>query len=204
MAFFVLFIFNTLSAKAQNVLEKTIQATGIEMISIDGDQVFSIAISTSKTNKIKVKSTLDGEYQNDYQIVITQKDTTLKLRLEHLSFGDIPDDKRNAHKVIAAVLQMEVPENLSLTIKSDIGSVYLEGNFKSCYVALLEGQCDFVGAAETATINTLDGDINVITESAAIQAHSNHGKITVDDFSNQISIWKLKSINGNITVVKPD
>jgi len=204
MAFFVLFIFNTLSAKAQNVLEKTIQATGIEMISIDGDQVFSIAISTSKTDEIKVKSTLDGEYQNDYQMVITEKDNTLKLRLEHLSFGDIPDDKRNAHKVIAAVLQMEVPENLSLTIKSDIGSVYLKGNFKSCYVALLEGQCDFVGTAETATINTLDGDINVITESAAIQAHSNHGKITVDDFSNEISIWKLESINGNITVVKPD
>ncbi|EPR69995.1 hypothetical protein ADIWIN_3858 [Winogradskyella psychrotolerans RS-3] len=206
MAFFVPFVFvlNTLTAKAQNILEKTIQADGIESISINGNQIFSIFVSTSKTDKIKVTSTLDGEYQNEFQVVSSENNHTLILSLEHLSFLEIPDDKRNAHKVIAATLHMEIPEQLALHILSDIGSVDLKGAFKSLYIELLQGRCTIEGESTTATINTFDGDISVVTKNASVEANSNHGKITIDDFSNVISIWKLKSINGNITVVKPD
>ena len=128
----------------------------------------------------------------------------MTLGLEHVSFLEIPDDKRNAHKVIAATLHMEIPKYLSLHILSDIGSLYLKGAFKSLLIELLQGRCNVEGISKTATINTLDGDINVVTKSASVEANSNHGKVTIDDFSDAISIWKLKSINGNITVVKPD
>ncbi|MBU2927991.1 hypothetical protein [Winogradskyella psychrotolerans] len=202
MAFLVLFILSPLGIKAQNRLEKHIQADGISSISINGNQIFNISVSTSKTNQIKMTSTLDGEYQNDFQMVSIKESSSLKLNLEHLSFTEIPDDKRNAHKVIAATLHLEIPENLSLDIVSDIASVDLNGKFKTLFIELQQGQCSIHGSVETTTVNTFDGDINVITKSAMITAQSNHGNVVLDKFYDLDSIWILKSINGDITVEK--
>ena len=205
MAFFVLFVLSPITGKAQNIIEKTIEVNGIKSISINGNQIFNISVSTSETDKITVTSILDGEYQNDFQIVIKEEsNNTLQLSLEFLSLEEIPDDKRNAHKVIAATLHIEIPEQLILNISSDIGSVDLKGNFKTLYIELLRGQCNIEGEVKTATINTLDGNINVVTNSATIEANSNHGEITLDEFSNNSSIWELTTINGDIRVVKQD
>ena len=198
------FLFISINSEAQNVLEKTITADKITTISINGNQIFNISVSTSKTDEIIIRSTLDGEYQNDFQIVIKEESQTLKLSLEHLSLVEIPDDKRNAHKVIAASLHMEIPEELSLHIISDIGSVDVKGNFKSLFIELLQGQCQVEGEVKTVNINTLDGDINAATKNAFVNANSSHGKVILDAFSSSKFIWKLKSINGNITVVKLD
>jgi len=198
------FLFITINSEAQNVLEKTITADKITTISINGNQIFNISVSTSKTDEIIIRSTLDGEYQNDFQIVIKEERQTLKLSLEHLSLVEISDDKRNAHKVIAATLNMEIPEELSLHIISDIGSVDVKGNFKSLFIELLQGQCQVEGEVKTANINTLDGDINAATKNAFVNAYSRHGKVILESFSSSKSIWELKSTNGNITVVKLD
>tara|TARA_R110000796_G_scaffold56783_13_gene131447 strand:- start:325 stop:930 length:606 start_codon:yes stop_codon:yes gene_type:complete len=200
MAFFVLFVLSPITGKAQNIIEKTIEVNGIKSISINGNQIFNISVSTSETDKISVTSILDGEYQNDFQVVIKEKNNTLQLSLEHLSLEEIPDDKRNAHKVIAAALHIEIPEYLNVNILSDIGSVSLLGTFNVLNVELLRGQFNIKGKVKTATVNTLDGNIHVITNSATIEANSNHGEIDLDEFSNTTSIWTLTSINGDIRV----
>ena len=202
MAFFVFFIWSSLIIEAQNVLEKQIQVDGIKSISINGNDIFNISVSTSKTNQIKMTSTLDGEYQNDFQMVSIEENGILKLSLEHLSFMEIPDDKRNAHKIIAATLYLEIPEQLTITILSDIASVDLNGKFKSLFIELQQGQCSVDGSVKTATINTFDGDISVVTKSATVNAQSNHGKVVLDKFYDLDAAWKLKSINGDITVEK--
>jgi len=194
----------TISAGAQNVLEKKIIADKIDTISINGNQVFSISVSTSKTDYIVIKSTLDGEYQNQFQIIAEEENDNLKLSLERVTFAVIADDKRNAHKVIAATLHLIIPEHLSLNIFSDVGSVQLNGDFDFLSIELLQGQCEVIGKVNKATINTIDGDINVVTQSANINAKSNNGNIVLDKFSISNSMWKLQSINGDITVVKPD
>ncbi|MDN3491789.1 hypothetical protein [Winogradskyella bathintestinalis] len=189
---------------SQNKVQKQLSAQHITTISINGNQIFNISVSTSKTDKIKVTSSLDGEYQNNFQISINEDNQTLNLSLEHLPLTEIPDDKRNAHKVIAATLQLEIPEQRSLNILSDIGSVDLQGNYKSLYIELLQGSCNVEGEVESAVVNTIDGNIDVVTKNATTEAKSNHGKIILDEFSNINSIWKLRSINGDITVVKPN
>jgi hypothetical protein len=203
-AFFVLsvFLFISLSLEAQNILEKKLLADGIEMISIIGNQIFKISVSTSKSDYITIKSTLDGEYQNQFQIVTEEANDELKLRLERMAFTAIADDKRNAHKVIAATLSLEIPKQLSLYISSDVGSVDLSGNFDWLYIELLQGHCEVMGKIHNATINTIDGDIKVVTRSASIDANSNNGSVTLDEFSLSSSLWKLRTINGDITVAK--
>jgi DUF4097 and DUF4098 domain-containing protein YvlB len=117
-------------------------------------------------------------------------------------FSVIADDKRNAHKVIAATLSLEIPEKLSLQIASDIGSVDLCSNFDSLSIELLQGYCEVMGITYNATINTIDGDIKVVTQSARIDANSNNGNVILDEFSISSSLWKLRTINGDITVAK--
>ncbi len=58
------------TAFSQNKLQKQLSAQHIEMISINGNRIFDISVSTSKTDEISVTSILDGEYQNDFQIAI--------------------------------------------------------------------------------------------------------------------------------------
>lgn len=205
-AFFTLCIIYSihLNVEAQNVLEKKILADNIETISINGNQIFSISISTEKTDHITIRSTLDGEYQNQFQILIEEEDDELNLSLERMAFAVIADDKRNAHKVIAATLHLEIPEQLSINILSDVGSVHLNGIFKALLIELLQGHCEVIGKVNKATINTIDGDINVLTQSASINANSNNGNVTLDKFYESNSLWKLKSINGNITVAKQE
>lgn len=201
---FIVCLLSFAVTRAQNKLQKEFSAEHIEVISIQGDQFFNIIVSSSKKDKISISSILDGEYQNDFQLVVKEENNTLNLRLAYLSLIDMPDDKRNAHKVIAAMLYLEIPEHLSLNIISDIGHVTLNGVFNSLSIELLQGQCSVKGESKSAIINTLDGDISIVTKSATVEAKSNHGKVVIDDFNNKDAIWKLTSINGNITVAKPN
>lgn len=189
---------------SQNTLTKTIDANAIETISIQGNQIFNITVLTSKTDLIEITSKLDGEYQSKYQIITEQKDNKLTLQLEFMSFEDIPDNKRNAHKVIAATLHLKIPENLNLIIHSDIGSADIAGNFNMLSIELLQGYCNVNALAKNSIINTIDGNISIVTEDAKIIASSKNGKVVKDNFNPSPSHWNLKSINGDITVVKKD
>ena len=199
-----IFLFIALSIKAQNILEKTIQADGIDTVLINGNQIFTILVLTTSTEFITIKSTLDGEYQNQFQIISKQENNELKLSLEQVQFTTIVDDKRNAHKVIAATLTLEIPEHLNINVISDIGSVDLTGNFDALSVELLQGYCEVRGSANLAVINTIDGDISVTTNNAIINANSSHGNVILDEITESNSIWNLESINGNIKVVKQE
>lgn len=198
------FLLTSFSVEAQNVLKKTLKADDIETIVINGNQIFRISVSTKKTDVITITSTLDGEYQNEFQITTEENDKKLTLSLEHLSLNTIADDKRNAHKVIAATLYLQIPEELNLTIKSDVGSVDLKGDFKVLSVELSSGHFEFTGKARAATVNTIDGDIKVLTSNATVSAYSNHGEVKLDEFAESNSNWKLRSINGNISVVQQE
>lgn len=202
-AFLVFFSFAQ-GLEAQNILSKQLNAGTIKEIVVNGNQIFNIRIETDKTDKIYITSKLDGEYQNHYQIKVLEDNNKLRLSLDLLPFNKIPDDKRNAHKVIAATLVIKVPEYITLNIFSDIGSVEASGNFNTLYVELLQGQCKVNGITKKAILNTIDGDIDVITKNAKVKASSNKGKVVVDKFTLEQAVWQLKSIHGNITVVNQE
>ena len=115
-------------ANSQSVLVKEIDADNLSTIMVDGNQIFNISVSTSSVDRIKMKSRVDGEYQNQFQIISKLQNDSLFVDLEQFSFTDIADDKRNAHKMVAVTLELEIPEYLNLNIFSDVGSVNLNGD----------------------------------------------------------------------------
>ncbi|RNC88403.1 MAG: hypothetical protein ED556_04250 [Winogradskyella sp.] len=201
--FLVSFVFLVCSfGFSQNTSQNIFQANGISDIRVDGDQIFNISVNTLDTDKITVSSITDGEYQNDVSVISEIKGNQLFLKLEHTTLYKTPDDKRNAHKVVAATLKIELPENLKLSVKSDVGSVNVKGDFLELKLNLEQGGCNIEGYARLATIQTIDGNIFAKTNNAIIETDSRHGLV---DFPNDImgfNVWRLKTNKGNIKVEK--
>lgn len=202
--FLSFFSMSVLILNSQNEINEIISADYISKVLIDGNQIFEIEIVSKQTEEIEINSLIDGEYQNAYKIFSKIKGDQLFLKLQKTPLYTIPDDKRNAHMVVAAILKVEIPENLDITIKSDIGSVDALGKFNTISIELFQGSVNINGFAKRAMINTFDGNIAVITENTTIEATSNNGKITVPKERFKNAYWILKSIDGDITVVKPN
>ena len=187
---------------SQNTSKNILQAKGISEIIVDGYQIFNISVIASDTDKIIVSSITDGEYQNDFKVVSEVKGNQLFLKLERTALHQTPDDKRNAHKVVAATVTLELPENLKLSIKSDIGSVAAKGNFFELKLNLEQGGCYIEGFVRFATIETVDGNIFVKTNNAIIETDSRHGLVNFPNDIMGFNVWRLKTYSGNITVKK--
>lgn len=189
---------------SQNTINEALSSKNITKVLIDGNQIFNIEVEAKPSKEIVIHSLTDGEYQNEYKIYSDIKDGQLFIKLQKTPLYNIPDDKRNAHKVVAATLKVILPEDLNIAIKSDIGSVNALGKFKTIRIELFQGSVNVIGFAERAMINTFDGNITVTTENATIDAVSNNGKITIPEEHFKNAHWTLKSIDGDIKVVKPD
>lgn len=198
-AFFVVLII-TQTLVSQNKSTELIDAQDIKKITVNGNQIFNIEISTHNLAEIKIDSFFDGEYQDGYQIIATHVEETLTLQLEANPIVTINDDKRNAHKVLAAQLYMQVPSGINIEVLSDIGSVSAIGDFNSVNVQLLQGFCEITGSANEGIINTIDGHINLATRHAEVKAKSTYGKVSKEVFTTKKAMWQLTSIHGDITV----
>ena len=187
---------------AQNVQTKSIDANGIHTIEIDGNDIFNTSLKSSSTNSITIESVLDGSYQNEYQIISSQVKGILRLKLKKMDYAEIPDDKRNAHKLVAANLSLVIPENLKIKVLSDIGSLDILGQFQSVKAQLSQGYFKMNGSAGSLMVTTVDGDIHITTQSADVTAISTNGMVEVADFKDSKNQLKLQSINGNITVTQ--
>ena len=196
-----LFLFPPHLIIAQNTSIKQIRADHIKEIFVDGNQLFLIDVKTSRSNIISINSIVDGEYENEYQIFTSINGDRLDIKLEQIVFREIADDKRNALKVIAAKLLLEIPQKKNLSIESDIGSVILNGSFNSISIQLQQGYCNLKGNTKEALINTIDGNINIQTGDAKIvSAVTNNGKVNIYPFKVKSSLYNLKSINGDISI----
>ncbi len=199
-AFFLLCILGELSA--QNMNYKEIDATAITEINIEGNEIFQIDIETVATKYISFESIVDGEYENEFQVVSAVVGNKINLKLEQYSYAFIKDDKRNAHKIVAAKLILKVPEKLNLNVISDISNVTLKGKFDALDIRLQEGYFKILGEVSEANVSTINGSIVVRTRNARINANSSNGELELAQFTNPRSTFNLKTVNGNISVSK--
>ncbi|WP_299113797.1 hypothetical protein [uncultured Winogradskyella sp.] len=199
-----LFFLAPLFSLSQNKSESIFTAKGISEVIVDGNQIFNISVKTKVAEDISVKSLSDGEYGNDYQVISEVKNNQLFISLERVSLEKTPDDKRNAHKVIAATLQIKMPEKLNLSIKSDVGSVEAKGVFNELNINLFQGGCTINAIAKLATIKTIDGNIYVKTSNAIIETDSHHGLVDFPSNMLGFNVWRLTTNGGNIKVEKQE
>ncbi|WP_298319780.1 hypothetical protein [uncultured Aquimarina sp.] len=199
--FFSIFLQLSISVQSQSIFNKSIDATDLSEVFIFLDDTFQIEITNTSENKIIVNGISEGEYQNNILINATRKEDSLTILDDIQPFSENHNDKLSAHKVIAVKVKIQIPQHLSVTVKSRIASLKLNAKIKSLFVELNSGDCllrNFIG---NAMINTLGGDITVYTKNATINTKTKSGILSIEKIFGQHQI-ELKSITGNISVYK--
>ena len=197
---FVSLLFFSLNCFSQKEVSQVLDAGNINNIVLSSDEIFRITIKTAPVHTISITSQADGEYFNDISLdsEIKGKTMYLKSRFPEALQGGF--DKLSAHKVFAMEVKLEVPENMSVEINSNVASAFLVGEFDDVLVQLKSGSFYSKNFSGNAIINTFDGNINLTTSNALIDAESRHGKVLLPHFAGGTHKIKLMSINGDIEV----
>lgn len=200
--FFIILIFISLKLEAQKTVEKLMDAEAISTIIVNGDRMFKINVKTVNASSISIKTKIEGE--NSEQLVVSSiiKNDSLIINSAYQPMFIGQNDKLSAHKVMSVELELSIPENLYVYVKSKNASAIISGNYSNIIVELSQGNCkmnDFFG---NATINTINGKIDLQSNYATVSAYSKTGVIekkVLLSGNNQIS---LHTINGDISITK--
>lgn len=192
------------SVCAQKSTEKIWNADVINTIVIDGENVFNITVSNSLSNTILLKVKIEGEHANQLVMVdsVVNKQLYISSSFQPLFVKD--NDKLSAHKVMSVEYQLLVPKNIKLEIKSNIGSVDLVGTYPSVFIELNQGNCNLKQFLGNASINTVNGDINIETDHAKVEAFTKTGQITLTQFKFLKFNLNCHTINGDIKITKTE
>lgn len=185
---------------AQKETSGVIDARGINKLVLSSDEIFRIHITTKPGEFISVKSKSDGEYFNDISLDSEVRQGTLYLNSRYRKSFQGGFDKLSAHKVFAMEVELEIPPDMKVEILSNLASVYMEGVYEEVLVQLKSGSCYMSDFSGNAVVNTYDGNIEVFTSNAIIEAKSRHGKLLLPHEMTGIHRIFLNSINGNIKV----
>lgn len=199
---FLLYSLSFISLYGQKAEEITINNNTIKSIVIEDDTIFKININTTSTKAIKITSKIEGEYSKRTHLLTQISNDVLSITSVYPKLTTKTDDKLNAHKVHSIEIAIEVPENLSLYIKSAIASAKISGTYKNLILELNQGNAKVLNFAGNATINTHNGNITLETNNAKIKAKTKTGTIKSEKITQSTNQIKIASINGNIKIYK--
>lgn len=190
-------------ALSQKTLEKQIPASGIEGIFIDTDLVFDIKIETERTaDDIKIHTEVEGETFDTLLIQTEIKNGILEIHTARSpSFKKI-DDKLAAHKVLSIILHLTIPENLNIEVASALASVTASGNYNYVNFNLSSGNCFLKTFRGSGIVNTERGNIIAHIFDQAIEASTRNGKLDIAETTTTTATLKLRSIDGDIKVIR--
>jgi DUF4097 and DUF4098 domain-containing protein YvlB len=187
---------------SQKETAASFDAKGIEKLYILTDEVFKIKIKTSKIDKINITSKAHGEYYDEISLnteVLQDRLVITSQFNERLQNGF---DKLSAHKVFSFEINLEIPENLQVFIKSNIASLQGQGKYKYLEAELKSGFCSLEDFEGNALVNTYSGSIEMETSHAKIDVSSRSGSIKLEKITPGNNKVELHSITGDIRVQK--
>ena len=190
----------TLQVTAQKQTTEVFQAGEISAIEIAGDEIYKVTVHTAPVETISIKTNADGEYFNDISLDSRTKGNTLFLDSRFREILQSGYDKLSAHKVFAMEIDLEIPEDMSIKINSNVASVFMDGAYKDVLIQSKTGSSFLRNFRGNAVVNTYDGNIEVTTSNAKITAESRHGSVDLPENYGGSNKIILVSINGNIKV----
>lgn len=200
MLFLVLFFLIAGTGFGQKQMQYRIPAEELKGIYIDSDEVFQIRVQTSKIQEFKITAAVEGETFESVLVDPKQENDLWRIYIKRSIGFNAFDDKLAAHKVISIVLNIEIPENKELWVRSSLASLWAEGTFKYLNVNLMSGDCNLINYLGDGVINTLRGSIYIETSNAQVEAISRNGNNETENKSDGKYHLKLKSVDGNISV----
>ena len=198
--FLVLFFLLSGIGFGQKQMQYRIPSEELKGIYIDSDEVFQIRVQASKIQEFKITAEVEGETFESVLVDPKQENDLWRIYIKRSIGFKAFDDKLAAHKVISIVLNIEIPENKELWVRSSLASLWAEGTFKYLNVNLMSGYCNLINYLGDGVINTLRGSIYIETSNAQVEAISRSGNNETENKSDGKYHLKLKSVDGNISV----
>ena len=75
---------------------------------LDSDTVFTVRLSSEKTDKIRINTHVEGEYHENVVVNTSEENKTLTVTTGYSPFFEKENDKLAAHKVIAIDMELEI------------------------------------------------------------------------------------------------
>ena len=196
-----LFLLCVLLSSAQKNIEKTfVLNKGVSAVVFDLEHVFSIKLKSSKKPGITLKAISEGEYANHF--VITEDVTDGIMTISGSIAFTFPNnqDKLSAHKVHAITIEITVPESLKITVNSGIGNLDAKGYYKQLTTNFLSGNSWLHNVSGSLQIQTVSGNINLVAKEGRVIFETKTGVVAKEQLVNGPSVFKLKTIKGNINI----
>lgn len=190
-----------LFSNAQKKIEKTLVLDeGISTVIFDLEHVFSINLKSTKNSKVIVRAISEGEYANHF--VVTEKSIGNLMTVSGRVAFTFPNnqDKLSAHKVHAIAIEITVPERLKTILNSDIGNLNATGFYEQLIANLKSGNCMLNLASGYLVIQTVNGNITLTAKNAQVISETRTGLVTQQQLVDDNSMFKLKTIKGNINI----
>jgi len=199
-----IFCFVVTTSFSQKVIQKELNITGIKNVVVDGIGFYKITIASSTTKKLTVKTTIEGEYAENTLLEVKTEPNTLTIGKGFVPFFEKDNDKLAAHKVESLELEITIPENLNVTVSSDIGTFNGSGRFDFLTVALRQGACQLHNFVGNAAIKTNQGDIYVQTvpDSVSGIGNSTYGTVKNTLTGGHQFLIEAQSTQGDITLLE--
>lgn len=200
----VTFIFLLLASYcfSQKAMTKSFSTENVKQISFKLNQVYNIALDSHDKQQVLIEARVEGE--NNEHVVISNKRLfgSLLISCEQQPTFKDANDKLSAHKVVSIDLKITLPKHISTYLKSDIANISADGYYNMLTVELSDGNFNTSNITGKLKVNTQNGDINVSTNYASVEATSAKGIVNLEDLVSGDHQIQLKTVKGNITVIK--
>jgi len=199
----LLFITTSSNSFAQKIIEREFDIANLSAIKINSDNIFAIRVTSEKTNKIKIKTRIEGENFENVVLSAIVNDETLIISPEYTPFFEVKNDKLAAHKVIAIEIDLFVPENFEIEIKSILASVETLGSFKLISASLGRGNCTFNNFKGNAIVKTNEGAITIFANKETSGTAISKKGTVINELSNSgVYSIKAESRGGDISLLQ--
>ena len=201
----ILMVVLTAEATAQKTLQKSWDAHRFEQVEIISDAIFKIKVTSEMTDTITLAARIEGEFSEN--IIVEAKDPELDNGKLLLTIGYSPyfepkNDKLAAHKVDAIEMELYLPPQKDLLVRSALASVNTFGPLRNLQLELENGGCELRNFEGNAKLITQSGSILVHgTNFAQIDAETSTGTLVDQLPKGGRYRLEVKSVNGDITLL---
>jgi len=165
-------------AISQKVVEKQLDGTRFERISITSDLINTLTITSEATNEIRIVNKVAGENYENVIVTNSEENKTLKIGASYSPYFIAENDKLAAHKVMSVDIELTIPNFLYVEVNTSIASISVTGNYSNFLAYLENGDCQLNNFLGNASIKTKRGNINVhARENVSGRAFSTNGGV---------------------------
>ncbi|MDC7997047.1 hypothetical protein [Gilvibacter sediminis] len=151
----------SLTATAQIETIKDVDASALEVLQVDVDNIARLTVRAGQTDRFKAFMNTEGEFAQELVLNIFETGGTWSVNIGFAP-GFLPtDDKLGAHKVISAELTLEIPEGKYLNVSGRCLRVALSGGFSVVELRLDGGNIDAKNFLASGVLETLDGNVRI-------------------------------------------